>query len=71
MTTFSPGDTAIWIGTAGLFSQPVKIIAARNAYLQIFGETPEDGHRVYDIDASPRIKGTVYGIDPSQLLPAS
>lgn len=70
MTSYSPGDRAIWTGLDGRFRQPCRIIAARMSYLAVLGETPEDGIPVYDIDASPRIKGTLYSIPAGQLHPA-
>lgn len=64
---FSPGDKAIWTGSAGLFERPVTISEVRYSYLAIFGETPDDARIVYDIHDADVVKGVILGIPAGQL----
>ena len=70
MTEFAVGQEVTWTGRAHLFAREVRIAAIRNSYLEIFGQTPDDGQTVYDI-ADPVIGGIVYGIPADQLAGAS
>lgn len=63
---FEPGQQVHWTGLAAKFDHLVTIVKAYRAYLVIFGETPEDGRQVYDID-DPQVGGVVFGIPADQL----
>ncbi len=63
---FTAGQEATWTGTKHLFEHRVTIIASRLSWLEIFGETPEDGRTVHDI-WDPAIGTTVLGIPAEQL----
>jgi hypothetical protein len=62
---FAEGKEAIWIGTAGMFAQRVRIDAVRVSRYSIPGLHPDDREYEYDIDA-PGI-GIVYAIGDDEL----